>query len=361
MCAKKANPYLDIDDISKDIDEAPESMPRRPQTRSRPLVGGSTTPVTRSMDRSKAAEADAKIASLEEEVRRLTELANSSLQFMPVTKQEIRGKYLMIDVELIDILPENMRAQEMLDEAAVADILPLFRQLRRQTQPGILRPKADGRYEVVDGSRRFYCVRLLGIKYFYAWVGEVPDADVALLSKVANLTRTISELEIAIYYNNMLLNGLYKSWYELGQKLNVPKTSCSVYKALIDLPAEIKIAHSNPNEVSKNLALYWRGISSKHPDIVDPVLVSLDEILEAKKAAIANSAETPSASFITTFIKKKVLSFLGVSNVEPEFYKGKNGGKIKRTVTKSGGVKLELMGFSSDETERIIATIKGII
>ncbi len=109
---------------------------------------------------------------------------------MPVTQQEVVFELQRIDPSKIDVSPENERIQEFLDEISLRDILPSIRKQGQQF-PGTVRPKKDGRFELIEGSRRLKAA-VLAKKPYLALVGDVPDADVRELSVIENKHQDVS-------------------------------------------------------------------------------------------------------------------------------------------------------------------------
>lgn len=134
---------------------------------------------------------------------------------MPVTKQEITFELRRIDPSLIDVSPENERIQEFLDEISLQDILPSIKK-HSQQKPGTVRPKKDGRFELIEGSRRLASVKLAKQEYL-ALVGDVPDADVRELSIIENKHQDVSPYEKAKTYQKQIERGSLRIGPSWGQ------------------------------------------------------------------------------------------------------------------------------------------------
>ncbi len=93
--------------------------------------------------------------------------------------------------------PENREVTEQ--DVCQDGLLPSIR-IRGVIVPLIVRKLGDGRYEVVAGHRRLFCVNLLGIKEVPCVVleGEVKDAQVMELSLCENeIRKKLSPVELA--------------------------------------------------------------------------------------------------------------------------------------------------------------------
>jgi len=64
-------------------------------------------------------------------------------------------------------------------------------------QPILVRPSAEGRYEVVDGVRRLAAAKMVGLTMIYAVVKDMTDADAVRLRFVMNPIFTWSSDAIA--------------------------------------------------------------------------------------------------------------------------------------------------------------------
>ncbi|TNC80084.1 MAG: hypothetical protein C9356_15615 [Oleiphilus sp.] len=118
---------------------------------------------------------------------------------MPVSKTKV--KFTLMDVDLDDayVSDLNKRSFEFLKESAVSDILPSI-QNEGQLEPGYARKDKDGKFELVDCSRRYWCLRHIGAKTISLWVGDIPDEDVERLSEIANIGVEVSAYERGLFY-----------------------------------------------------------------------------------------------------------------------------------------------------------------
>jgi ParB family chromosome partitioning protein len=113
--------------------------------------------------------------------------------------------------------------------------------LRRQgvLQPIVVRPRAQGGYELVAGERRWRAAREAGIDTLPALVREVGDRDSLLLALVENVAReNLSPVEEARAYAS-LVDEFDLSLGELAERLGRSKPSVSNRLRLLELPEEI--------------------------------------------------------------------------------------------------------------------------
>ncbi|EDP57236.1 ParB/RepB/Spo0J family partition protein [Vibrio sp. AND4] len=87
---------------------------------------------------------------------------------------------------------ENERDQELLDEFAISDILPTFKEYGQEV-PAFGREEC-GVIQVADGSRRRFTA-ITAKSDFYIWVGDLSDEQMNYLSEVGNNYRPTSAYE----------------------------------------------------------------------------------------------------------------------------------------------------------------------
>jgi ParB/RepB/Spo0J family partition protein len=122
-------------------------------------------------------------------------IMNESNQPHPVVETVVK-----IPRELIERHPLNRHP----DPAKLTEIVESMRQ-HGQTQPGTVRPLPGGRYQIVDGERRFVSSGEAGITYFKAMVRIMSDAEAAEEMLRDNLEREqLTAREEATQYQWML-------------------------------------------------------------------------------------------------------------------------------------------------------------
>lgn len=144
-----------------------------------------------------------KIASLKKELDESKKAVAPIMLKMPVSGQSIGFRSAEVDPDLIDVSPFNRRQQSLLTLASVSDIFHSI-QATQQNKPGLLREKEDGRFELVGGSRRLFCVKHIPGRLYKGLIGPIPDEDMKALEKEDNEGLAISEYEIGLHYLNML-------------------------------------------------------------------------------------------------------------------------------------------------------------
>ena len=117
----------------------------------------------------------------------------------------------------------------------------LAESIRRQglLQPVVVRPRADGGYELIAGERRWRAAREAGIEEVPALVREADDRDSLLLALVENVAREqLSAVEEARAYA-ALLDEFGLSLGDLAERVGRSKSSVSNRLRLLELPDEV--------------------------------------------------------------------------------------------------------------------------
>lgn len=148
------------------------------------------------------------------------------------------------------VFEENAREQSFLNEHALADVLVTLRE-RGQQYPAVGRKTADGRIEVLDGSRRrMSCI--LAEKDFLVYVAEGIDSEHAkFLSDVANAHKPLSLYERGKEMQAKLDSGEAEDQKALAQIFQCSEALVSGALKAASLPLELLQAYPNVVELGR--------------------------------------------------------------------------------------------------------------
>jgi len=268
---------------------------------------------------------------------------------MPITRQEVTFELKRIDPKLIDVSPENERIQAFLDPVSLHDILPSLKK-HGQQKPGTLRPKANGRYELIEGSRRLAGVKEIPGTDYLALVGDVPDSDVRELSEIENKHQDVSPYEKAMSYQRQMENGEYDSWTQLGATKGISSSHINRYKSCVELDEIFVRIFQSPSDMPLSYgetiaslmkkgkeALYSQAklLLKKRSELKERL--NSEEIIKQLKSAVRTKQEKPT--------KKKALSY--------ESLDGKVS--LRHTLSNKGNCKLEIVGVEEEKLEKILS------
>ena len=106
-------------------------------------------------------------------------------------------------------------------------------------QPVVVRPRAEGGYELIAGERRWRAAREAGVEAVPALVREADDRETLLLALVENVAREqLSPVEEARAYAS-LIDEFELSLGEVAAKVGRSKPSVSNRLRLLELPEEV--------------------------------------------------------------------------------------------------------------------------
>jgi len=365
--------FLNLDDVTNiDLEEEETTTPAKPAPRKthNPAVGmvqsgeskavgiiDQTLELKEHEIQQLKQESEQKIQSLEQQLEAAREEGKVIVLEMPVTKQRVSFKLQYIDADLIDVSPENERDQSMLDEFSLHDILPSIKKDKQQ-KAGTVRPKGNGRFELIEGSRRLACVKITGDKYM-AFVGDVPDLDVHRLSRIENRHKQISVYERARFIQNQIESGVYEDWENAAALEKFSRATAFRMRrvALLDedfvrclpSPSDLKTAHAD-----------WLMTKLQDENLAKKLRSKAHELREERQQRLGAGEKAKEADEIFEELKKsirvKATATASPSKKKPVVYSSNSGEVVmKHSVTSKGNTKIELAGVSDDKLEKVMA------
>lgn len=272
---------------------------------------------------------------------------------MPVTQQMVSFTLQEIDPSLVDVHSDNEREQDFLDEVSLRDILPDIRKYGQQ-KPGTVRPMPDGRFELIEGSRRRKSCEIAGVP-FKALVGDVPDADVRVLSVSENIKKDVSPYEKAIAYKKQIDAGEYENWMQLAAAKGISTSTASRFKALAELPVSFVKILPTPSSMSTRYGEEIVALLKKDKDALNEIVAEL----LAQRDNVSSPRDYPEYEDILKALKSAVRTKIKKpKHNDPQVYVSKSGAcSLKYSVTNKGATKLELDGVSDQQVEKLVKLI----
>lgn len=142
-------------------------------------------------------------------------------------------------LEISKIRPNPRQPRQSFDETGLDE---LARSLRTQgvLQPVVVRPLADGRFELIAGERRWRAAQRAGIHQIPALVRDVPDERLLELALIENLQREeLNVIEEAEAYR-VLIDDLQLTQNEVAERVGKQRTTVANALRLLGLPAVVK-------------------------------------------------------------------------------------------------------------------------
>lgn len=181
--------------------------------------------------------------------RQLSSMSGNSIT-LPVLGRNVSFKLETIPANKVEMATMvwlgNERDQELLDEAALADLVPSFLASGQQN-PAFAR-RTSGIIEVADGSRRRKTAIITGCDY-RVLVGDLDDEQMQWLSQVGNDYRPTSAYERGKRYQRRLkdFNGSVKA-LALDERIDRNIITRCINTA--GLPKEVIAVFQHPGELS---------------------------------------------------------------------------------------------------------------
>lgn len=165
-------------------------------------------------------------------------------------------------IHLADILPNPAQPRQRFDEARIEQLADSIR-TSGLVQPVLVRPRDDGRFELVAGERRWRAAQRAGCTTIPAIVRDLSDAAALELALVENLQREdLDPLERAVGYHRYLTTfGMTAE--QLAARLGESRANIVNYIRLLDLPEEIRALIAD-GSLSMGQARAIAGIPDPH-------------------------------------------------------------------------------------------------
>ena len=206
----------------------------------------------------------------------------------------------VIEVDHIDSNPEQPRLA--FDGATLAELALSIRE-HGILQPILVRPRDDGRYQLIAGERRWRASKIAGMVTIPALVEDIDDETALEISIIENLQREdISVLDEAAMYDRMIREHGY-SIRKLADKLGKDKGYLENRLRLADAPPEVRALVSlRKDTLSHAYELMKVADPKKRKRLAEQVarnelsLVKLRERIEGRRARVAADGDAVGAA-----------------------------------------------------------------
>jgi ParB family chromosome partitioning protein len=145
----------------------------------------------------------------------------------------------LLTIDLRDVVPNPRQPRGIFEETALEELAQSLRQVG-MLQPILVRPRDDGRYEIVAGERRYRAARMAGMDRVPAVVRRTGDDQLLTEALVENIHRAdLSPLEEAAAYDQ-LLSDFGMTHEALAAKLGKSRSAISNTLRLLALPSGVQ-------------------------------------------------------------------------------------------------------------------------
>ena len=190
----------------------------------------------------------------------------------------------VVQLQLDDIIPNRFQPREVFDEQALKELAVSIRE-HGVIQPIIVRPVANGKYEIIAGERRYKASAMAGLTKIPAIVRDLDDKESSKVALLENLQRkNLNPIEEARTYQKILeIDQMTQE--DLAKTMGKSQSSVANKLRLLSLPDEIQ------------QALLQEQISERHartmlniPDL-DSQKAILKEVIDNKMSVRALEEE----------------------------------------------------------------------
>lgn len=144
---------------------------------------------------------------------------------------------LRIPTDLIE--PNPFQPRMNFDQEALEELGESIRTLGL-IQPITVRKKADGRYQIISGERRFRACRATGMEMIPAYVRDTDDQGMLEMAIVENIQReNLDPIEVAMSYQR-LIEECSLTQEQMAVRVGKKRASVTNYLRLLKLPAKIQ-------------------------------------------------------------------------------------------------------------------------
>jgi ParB family chromosome partitioning protein len=143
------------------------------------------------------------------------------------------------ELALSDLHPNPFQPRQFWNDEDLKDLAESIRH-NGIIQPILVRPAAEGRYEIIAGERRFRAAQMAGLTTVPVLIRQATDEQMLELALVENIHRTdLNPIERANAYKNYLQT-FSLNQTEAAQRLGEDRSVISNYLRLLELPQDLQ-------------------------------------------------------------------------------------------------------------------------
>lgn len=147
----------------------------------------------------------------------------------------------MAEVAISEIEPNPLQPRTAFDDESLQELASSIAQLG-VIQPITLKRRANGKYIIISGERRWRASQIAGLETLPAYIREVDDEDLHAMALVENIQRQdLNAIEIALGMQRLVEEcGLTQE--AMAEKVGKKRSTVSNYLRLLSLPSEVQLA-----------------------------------------------------------------------------------------------------------------------
>ena len=255
-------------------------------------------------------------------------------------------------LKLMEIEPNHDQPRKIFDEKALTELADSIAQ-HGVLQPLVVRPMANGGYQLVAGERRWRAARIAGLSEVPVVIKELTDEETIEIAMVENLQREdLNPLEEALGYSYMMQE-LKITQEEAAEKVGKSRPAIANSLRLLKLPEEIQEMVKN-NLISAGHARALLGFANESDMIATANMIIKEDISVRQIEALVKLSKKAPKEPKPEKKKEKFFS-------EVELALKNNLGrkvKIKESGKKGAGV-LEIEFFDKSDLESLALQLEN--
>lgn len=253
-------------------------------------------------------------------------------------------------LRIMEIEPNHDQPRKDFDEKSLSELAESIEQ-HGVLQPLVVRPLANGSYQLVAGERRWRAARIAGLAEVPVVIKELTDEEVIEIAMIENLQREdLNPLEEALGYRYMM-DELNITQEQAAEKVGKSRPAVANALRLLKLPNEIQDMVKN-NLISPGHARALLGFDSEDM-IVQTAKMIIKEDLSVREVEnlVKKSKKIPK---VTKQQKRdKFFSEVEIALVE------NLGRKVKIKEAKQDAGVLEIEFFDKDDLEGLAMKLEN--
>mgnify|MGYP002773350018 FL=1 len=253
-------------------------------------------------------------------------------------------------LRIMEIEPNHDQPRKDFDEKALSELAESIEQ-HGVLQPLVVRPLANGAYQLVAGERRWRAARIAGLTEVPVVIKELSDEEVIEIAMIENLQREdLNPLEEALGYRYMM-DELGITQEQAAEKVGKSRPAVANALRLLKLPDEVQEMVKN-NLISPGHARALLGFDSEDMIIQTAKLIVKDDLsVREVETMVKNSKKAPK-------IPKQQKRDKFFSEVELALVENL-GRKVKIKESKRDAGLLEIEFFDKDDLESLAMKLEN--
>lgn len=253
-------------------------------------------------------------------------------------------------LRIMEIEPNHDQPRKDFDEKALSELAESIEQ-HGVLQPLVVRPLANGAYQLVAGERRWRAARIAGLIEVPVVIKELSDEEVIEIAMIENLQREdLNPLEEALGYRYMM-DELGITQEQAAEKVGKSRPAVANALRLLKLPDEVQEMIKN-NLISPGHARALLGFDSEDMIIQTAKLIVKDDLsVREVETMVKNSKKAPK-------IPKQQKRDKFFSEVELALVENL-GRKVKIKESKRDAGLLEIEFFDKDDLESLAMKLEN--